>query len=128
MIVNSTWYSSKEELESDVADYQAALEAHKLTVGVPRPFPPNDLVGNIVALGGTFEWVEQEPTGEVNVTPAEQRAARYKRETDPMFMKLFELATLSVEDTLCVCKLDKAGYDTWIAAKAQIRAELPDPE
>ena len=119
MEVISTRYESKKALESDIAEYMQALEAHKLTEGVPAPFPPNDLVANIVAHGGEFEWVVEEPDGSVQSTIEEQRQARYRAEADPIYLKI-------VEESLR--NKTEPDFTEWLAKKDAIRKELPYPE
>ena len=51
----SDWNGTKEELAAAVADFQAELEAHKLTEGVPAPWPPSDLIEMLARSGEEFE-------------------------------------------------------------------------
>ena len=69
MVITSQNYQSREQLESDILDYQQALEAHAFTEGVPAPFPPNDLVEVIVKNNIEWEWVEVEETPPVSSVP-----------------------------------------------------------
>jgi hypothetical protein len=62
MRVLSTQYESLEALQADVISYAAEVEAHKLTIDIPAPFPSSEIVGIIVRGGHTIEWVEVEPS------------------------------------------------------------------
>jgi hypothetical protein len=54
------------DLAQAVSEYQAALEAHRFTVGVPRP-TSHPVVETVVAKGGAFEVIE--PVGEEKPEP-----------------------------------------------------------
>jgi len=56
------------------------------------------------------------------------RAKRYQEETDALYLKAVEEATLVDEGDTYLAKLDKTKWQTWIDAKNAIRAELPYPE
>lgn len=58
MIITSKQYPSRELLESDILQYKTDLIAHAQTVGVPAPWPPNDLVENIVKNNLDWTWEE----------------------------------------------------------------------
>ena len=57
----------------------------------------------------------------------QQRAERYKNECDAMFLKCFEEATLVEDGDYYNCKVAKANFDGWKAAKEIVRSELPYP-
>ena len=57
-----------------------------------------------------------------------QRAERYKNETDSLFLKCFESASLVEDGDYYNCKVAKTDFDGWKAAKQVIREELPYPE
>lgn len=61
MIITSKQYSAKELLEAEISQYSADLLAHSKTVGVPAPWPPNDLVEAIVKNNLEWEWEELPP-------------------------------------------------------------------
>jgi hypothetical protein len=56
------------------------------------------------------------------------RAARYKNETDAMFLKAFEESTRTEDGDLYILKVPKTNFDAWTAGKNIIRQELPYPE
>lgn len=56
------------------------------------------------------------------------RAKRYREETDALYLKAVEEATLVDEGDTYLAKLDKVKWQTWVDAKNTIRAELPYPE
>ena len=56
MIVYDNIYASKEQLDADVASYRQAMEQHKLTVDEPAPFPPNEIVEQIVKGDIAYTW------------------------------------------------------------------------
>ena len=56
-----------------------------------------------------------------------QRAERYKNETDSLFLKCFEEATVVEDGDYYNCKVAKTDFDGWKAAKQVIREELPYP-
>lgn len=69
MIITSEQYISKEQLESDISTYAAELLAHAQTVGVPAPWPPNDIVEHIVKNNIAWTWEQlPEPTQAVSNT------------------------------------------------------------
>lgn len=55
------------------------------------------------------------------------RAERYKSETDALFLKCFEDATVVEDGDYYNCKVAKTDFDGWKAAKQIIREELPYP-
>ena len=55
------------------------------------------------------------------------RAERYKIETDALFLKCFEDATVVEDGDYYNCKVAKTDFDGWKAAKQIIREELPYP-
>lgn len=57
-----------------------------------------------------------------------QRAERYKNETDSLFLKCFEEATVVEDGDYYNCKVAKTDFDGWKAAKQVIREELPYEE
>lgn len=196
LTVQSSQYSSQEQLNADIAAYSAAVAEHFTTIGVPAPLWPNDIVWDIVRNhAGQYQWVEADPSAGAQLSPEpeidpltmvdprfyaalgipfdgqrvpaeyqslaelllaaidqpltsdeasavcaavgggldsrwlafvdvvtqrirEQREARYRVETDPMFLKAWELD--EPERT--------AALAEWKAAKDAIRAELPYPE
>lgn len=55
----------------------------------------------------------------------EQRIQRYRNETDPLFMKVMEEATVIPDGDYCQIKLPLTTFQEWKANKEAIRAELP---
>jgi hypothetical protein len=56
-----------------------------------------------------------------------QRAKRYREETDALYLKAVEESILVDEGDTYLAKVDKVKWQTWIDAKNTIRAELPYP-
>lgn len=57
----STLPATEIELRAALADYRSALDAHRLTEGVPAPWPDYDVLRDIVAAGGDFEVLDDLP-------------------------------------------------------------------
>jgi hypothetical protein len=54
--------ASEADVRAALVDYRAALEAHKLTEGVPAPWPAFEVLRDIVAAGDQFAVVvDDEP-------------------------------------------------------------------
>jgi len=57
-----------------------------------------------------------------------KRAERYKAETDALFLKAWENATLTKNGDYYVPQVPAASWDEWTTKKNTIRTELPYPE
>jgi hypothetical protein len=127
-------YPTRDVLEADVISYATALAMD----GAP-PAAPSDIVHDIVKNNRSWNWVDQEGTaaicmdseGRKKPTTAELRRSRYVAETDPLFMKAFELVEGAEDVELDGGKAVRVPASekmaAWEAAKNQIRAELPYP-
>jgi hypothetical protein len=119
IVVYSTQYSSRADLEADIAAFVQNIEQHKYTENVPAPLT-NDLIEIIVRKHNCeFEWVIENADG--SVTPDEPRALRKQRyinETDPLFLKACEDYEIGTEEW-------NKPITEWKAAKAKIRKEIP---
>lgn len=62
-----------------------------------------------------------------NAPVKSKRAERYRNETDNLFMKCFEQANVVEDGDYYNCKVAKANFDGWKAAKEIVRSELPYP-
>lgn len=63
---------AEEKFIADLAAYRAARDAHKLTVGVPAPFPPHEIMRVIVDSGEPLV-IERDPKP-VPFTPTPSQA------------------------------------------------------
>ena len=77
-IRRSTLPVEEQDLRNALANYQAALEAHKTTVGIPAPWPAFDVLRDIVASGGELA-VEDDPPLEAAAEPPPEQQLRAKR-------------------------------------------------
>lgn len=60
-----------------------------------------------------------------NAPIKQARSERYKNETDPLFMKCFESASVIEDGDYYDCRVAKTDFDGWKQAKEAVRLELP---
>lgn len=57
----STLPAAEPDLRAALVKYRSELGAHRLTVGVPAPWPDFDVLRDIVAAGGEFDVLDDLP-------------------------------------------------------------------